>query len=123
MLGPQVPPGATSALAGGAAAHLAAPLAHLGLLLAAVVTGFWAAGSLALHRRYALTPYKEGTRWWLVLAWPLLMLVSPKFRQDVMAAVGRRRQRPAAGAAGATGQQQSQAGEAAAEQRQQQDQQ
>lgn len=80
----------------GVGQHLSPPAAaaHLGgpwLLLAAAVAGFWAAATAAFHRRFHLTIYKEGSRWRLLLLWPLLLVISPEFRQQFLAAVRGRR--------------------------------
>ncbi|KAL4447294.1 hypothetical protein ABPG77_007327 [Micractinium sp. CCAP 211/92] len=66
-----------------AGAHLGAPW----LLLAGALAGFWAAATAAFNRRFHLTIYKEGSRWRLLLLWPVLLIVSPEFRQQFMAAV------------------------------------
>lgn len=58
--------------------HAAAPTA---------AAGFWAAATAAFNRRFHLTIYKEGSRWRLLLLWPVLLIVSPEFRQQFMAAV------------------------------------
>ncbi|KAL4443600.1 hypothetical protein ABPG75_011337 [Micractinium tetrahymenae] len=66
-----------------AAAHLGGPW----LLLAAALAGFWAAATAAFHHRFHLTIYKEGSRWQLLLLWPLLLIISPEFRQQFLVAV------------------------------------
>lgn len=53
--------------------------------------GFWAAATAAFYRRFHLTIYKEGSRWRLLLLWPLLLVISPEFRQQFLAAVRGRR--------------------------------
>lgn len=53
--------------------------------------GFWAAATAAFHRRFHLTIYKEGSRWRLLLLWPLLLVINPEFRQQFLAAVRGRR--------------------------------
>lgn len=63
------------------ALHLG-PWTGVGLLLAAGLAGFWAAATAAFAKRFHLTIYKERSRWWLLLAWPLLLLVSAEFRTE-----------------------------------------
>ena len=65
-------------------------------------TGAWAAATAAFNRGFALTPYKEQSRWGLLLLWPLYLLASPEFRAHWLAAV-RGRRPPASGGAGAAG--------------------
>lgn len=50
----------------------------------------------AFNRGFALTPYKEQSRWLMLLLWPVYVLVSPEFRQQWVAAV-RGRRPPASG--------------------------
>lgn len=53
----------------------------------AAAAGFWAAATAAFHRRFHMTTYKEGARWQLLLLWPLLLVISPEFRQQFLAVV------------------------------------
>ncbi|KAG2486068.1 hypothetical protein HYH03_015274 [Edaphochlamys debaryana] len=81
--------GAYTALPPPAAATLA-PGPGLGggaLLGIAVAVGGWAALTAAFNRNYHLTVYAESKRWMLLLLWPLLVLFSPKFREQWAAVV------------------------------------
>lgn len=61
------------------------------VLYPALHAGFWAAATAAFHRRYHLTTYREGSRWQMLLLWPLLLLTSAEFRRQFWAALRGRR--------------------------------
>lgn len=96
-----VPPGGCATYAPPATAQLGG-LAGAPLLAAAALVGFWAAAAARFHQHFQLTTFKDQHRWWMVLLWPLLLLLSSEFRQQFLAAL-RGRQAGAGGAEGTDG--------------------
>ncbi|GFR41880.1 hypothetical protein Agub_g2663 [Astrephomene gubernaculifera] len=82
-----LPAPAVSSVSTTTAPSIATPL----LVSAMVTVGGYAALTTAFNRNYQLTTYAESKRWLLLLLWPLLVLFSPKFREQFVAAVQGRR--------------------------------
>jgi hypothetical protein len=62
-------------------------LGSAGLLTISILAGVWVAVTHRFAQVYERTPYAERRRWVMLLTWPLLVAVSPAFRQtffDVM---------------------------------------
>jgi len=66
-------------------AHAAGPSPLL--FVAALLAGIYAALAAAFARNFHLTTYQDRARWWMALAWPLLLLFSPAYRAQFLAAV------------------------------------
>ena len=53
-----------------------------GILLLSLLLGAWVSVTAAFNKRYHMTVYAENRRWTILILWPLLILFSPKFRQE-----------------------------------------
>lgn len=52
-----------------------------------MAVGAYAAVAAAFLRNFSLTTYADRARWYLVPLWPILLLFSPSFRTQFIAAV------------------------------------
>lgn len=57
-------------------------LATMGIVLAGVAVASWYHGTKRLLHVYKHTTFSEEYRWKLVLMWPLLLMTSPKFKEE-----------------------------------------
>lgn len=57
-------------------------LSFPGLLLLSALLGAWLSVTVAFNKRYHMTVYAENRRWMILILWPLLLLFSPKFREE-----------------------------------------